>query len=77
MADYIFNKLTTVVSGINTAISFRPQSTSPFTLQPGNGTISVVNFSNITIGINKNTTPALPPKRPQTGQVFPRGVYNK
>jgi hypothetical protein len=77
MADWTFVNLTTAVSGINTTVDKTPQSTSVFTLSPKDGTISVINVSKSSFNITADTIPASPPRRPQTGQVFPRGVYNK
>lgn len=77
MADWTFTNLTTAVAGITSATDKRPQSTSAFTLSPIDGTISLISVSGLTFGITKETIPQSPPKRPGTGQVFPRGVYNR
>ena len=45
---------------------------------PSNPVVSVINVSADDIGIFNSTRPAwLIGRRPQTGQLYPRGVYNK
>lgn len=77
MADWSIVNLTTAVVGIVTTTAFQVQSTADYSVSTTNGTISIVNESGSNFNILTNTTTAIPPKRPQTGQVFPRGVYNK
>lgn len=77
MADWTFTNLTTAVAGITSATDKRPQSTSAFTVSVTDGTVRLGNVSGLTFGITKETIPQSPPKRPGTGQVFPRGVYNR
>lgn len=75
MADFTFPSLTTAVSGFSTT-AFQPQSTSPYTIEPSNGTVNVGN-----IDLSSFVTDTIPGwltgRRPSQGQVFPRGVYNK
>lgn len=42
-----------------------------------NGTRSIGDISGSLFEINKTTTTIIPSKRPQRGQLYPRGVYNK
>jgi len=47
-------------------------------VNPSNPVVSVINVSADDIGIFNSTRPAwLIGRRPQTGQLYPRGVYNK
>jgi hypothetical protein len=75
MADFTFPSLTTAVSGFSTT-AFQPQSTSAYTIEPSNGTVSAGN-----IDLSSSITDTIPGwltgRRPTQGQVFPRGVYNK
>lgn len=74
MADFTFPSLTTAVSGFSTT-AFQPQSTDPYTIESSNGTISV---GNLDFSSFNETRPGwLTGRRPVSGQVFPRGVYNK
>ena len=78
MTDYTFPSLTTAVDGFNDAVVFKVQSTSPYVVEVSDGTISVENVSGLNFGIISSTLPAvLTGRRPVSGQVFPRGVYNK
>ena len=78
MADYTFPSLTTAVVGIASTVSFKVQSTAAYTIDPSNGTISLGNVSKFDFGILTDTRPGwLTGRRPVSGQVFPRGVYNK
>ena len=76
MADYIFPNLTTAVDGFNDSVAFQVQSTAAYTIEPSNGTISAGN-----IDLSSSITDTIPGwltgRRPVSGQVFPRGVYNK
>jgi len=75
MADYSFPTLTSAIAGIASTISFKVQSTSPYVVEVSNGTVSIGNY---TIGLSASAIPAvLSGRRPSSGQVFPRGVYNK
>lgn len=77
MADWTIVNLTTAVVGVTTTINFQVQSTASYTQSVSNGTINVGSVSASNFNILTNTTPAIPPRRPFQGQVFPRGVYNK
>lgn len=78
MADFTFPSLTTAVVGFASTVSFKVQSTSPYTQTITNGTISTGNGSGLNFGVISNTIPGwLTGRRPVSGQVFPRGVYNK
>lgn len=78
MADYTFPSLTTAVAGINTSVHFIVQSTASYVVEVSNGTISLGNVSGSSFGIESSTRPGfLTGRRPVSGQVFPRGVYNK
>ncbi len=51
---------------------------SSSSVNPSNPVVSVINVSADDIGIFNSTRPAwLIGRRPQTGQLYPRGVYNK
>ena len=51
---------------------------SSSSVNPSNPVVSVINVSTDDIGIFNSTRPAwLIGRRPQTGQLYPRGVYNK
>lgn len=77
MADWTILNLTTAVVGVTTTVSFQVQSTAFYTQSVSNGTRNVGSVSASNFNIVSNTTSATPAKRPGTGQVFPRGVYNK
>jgi hypothetical protein len=75
MNDYTFSSLTTVISGFNSAVAFQIQSLDSYVVEDSDGTISVGNLSNLQF---TGTVPGfLTGRRPVSGQVFPRGVYNK
>jgi len=76
MNDYTFPTLTTAVDGFDDSIAFQIQSLDPYTITTTNGT---VNIGNIDIGsVITGTVPGfLTGRRPASGQLFPRGVYNK
>ena len=79
MANYVwsdFGVLTsTPVDAVNDSISFQVQSTAAFTLSPGNPTeYNLGNMSFSDAGLLTITRPGwLVGRRPQTGQLFPRG----
>lgn len=79
MADYSFATLTTAVVGIASTEIFQVQSESDFTISPTLGTISVVNLSGMNMDLT--VTSARPGwftgRRPNSGQLYPRGVFNK
>jgi len=74
MNDYTFASLTTAVDGFNSSVAFQIQSLDPYTISTTNGTISVGNISG---GITNAVPGFLTGRRPVSGQLFPRGVYNK
>jgi hypothetical protein len=74
MNDYTFSSLTTAVNGFDDSIAFQIQSLDPYTISTTNGTISVGNISG---GITNAVPGFLTGRRPVSGQLFPRGVYNK
>ena len=49
-----------------------------FTLIPSNLIVSIINATAAIFGIDQSTRPGfLTGRRPVTGQLYPRGVYNK
>jgi len=79
MADFSFASLTTAVVGIASTEIFQVQSESNFTISPTIGSISVVNISgmNMDLIVTSARPGWLTGRRPQSGQMYPRGVYNK
>jgi len=79
MADFSFASLTTAVVGIASTEIFQVQSESNFTISPTIGSISVVNISgmNMDLTVTSARPGWLTGRRPQSGQIYPRGVYNK
>jgi len=78
MADFSFPSLISAVAGVTTTTVFQVQSTSSYTVEESNGTVSLGNISGSDYGVLSSTIPGwLTGRRPQTGQVFPRGIYNK
>jgi hypothetical protein len=75
MADYSFAALTTAIVGFGTtvALTYNDQIVNP-TIETSNGTFSVGNISG---GITDAVPGFLTGRRPVSGQLFPRGVYNK
>jgi len=75
MADYSFVSLTTAIVGFGTtvALTYVNQIVTP-TIETSNGTVSVGDISS---GIGTAVPGFLTGRRPVSGQVFPRGVYNK
>ena len=67
--------LTTAIVGFGTtvALTYVNQIVTP-TIETSNGTVSVGNLSS---GIGTAVPGFLTGRRPVSGQVFPRGVYNK
>ena len=54
------------------------QTALTFTVNASNLLVSIVNASASDLGINQSTRPGfLTGRRPQIGQLYPRGVYNK
>jgi hypothetical protein len=77
MADYSIPGLTSAVAGFTTTTAFLAQSQNTNNDVTGtNGTISPGNIDLSSVIIA--TVPGwLTGRRPVSGQVFPRGVYNK
>jgi len=76
MANYTFASVTTARVGIASTetIYFNIVGVA-LSVTTTNGTIPMGNISGMNI---ENSYPgALTGRRPQTGQVFPRGIYNK
>jgi hypothetical protein len=77
MADYTILGLTSAVEGFDDTVAFLPQSQNSENNVTGtNGTISVGNI-NLSSDITGTEPGWLTGRRPVSGQVFPRGVYNK
>ncbi len=81
MANYAYTTLgiteTTSLDAVNDSKFGQVQATS-FTVNASNLIVSIVNGTASELGINQNTIPGfLTGRRPQIGQLFPRGVYNK
>lgn len=77
MANYTIDGLTTAVVGIASTVAFQPQSQNvEDNVTSTNGTVPAGN-----IDLSNEVTTAIPGwlsgRRPQKGQLFPRGVYNK
>jgi hypothetical protein len=73
MNDYTFPTLTTVVDGFNDSVAFQIQSLDPYDISTTNGTVPLGNFN-----FEFSAVPGwLTGRRPVSGQIFPRGVYNK
>jgi len=76
--DFSFPTLTSAVSGINTSVHFKVQSTAPYTIEPSNGTVRLGSATGSNFAILSNTRSGwLTGRRPPKGQLYPRGVYNK
>ena len=68
---------TTLVDAVNDSKFGQPQALS-FTVNPSNVIVSSGNLNASVYGILNGTIPGfLTGRRPQTGQLYPRGVYNK
>ena len=70
MADFNFS-LSTAVSGVTTSVAYKVQATN-FT----------INFTqnqqrNFSLNLGAAVSGWLTGRRPQSGQLYPRGVYNK
>jgi hypothetical protein len=77
MADYTIPGLTSAVEGFDDTVAFTPQSQNGEDNVTGtNGTISAGNI-NLSADITGTVPGFLTGRRPVSGQVFPRGVYNK
>ena len=68
---------TTLVDAVNDSKFGQPQALS-FTVNPSNVVVNIENESGSSFGIVTETQPGfLTGRRPTTGQLYPRGVYNK
>lgn len=76
MADYSIVFLTTAVVGFATTVAFQVQAQNTNNVTGTNGTISAGNI-NLSNEITDTIPGWLTGRRPVSGQVFPRGVYNK
>ena len=81
MANFAYTILgitqTTLVDAVNDSKFGQPQALS-FTVNPSNVVVNIENESGTTFGIISGTVPGfLTGRRPTTGQLYPRGVYNK
>ena len=81
MANYSTSDLNIVGAtrdAVDDSTVFQAQSTAPFTIQIANLLIRLTNASAAAMGIISATESGfLTGRRPVTGQLFPRGVYNK
>ena len=81
MANYAYTTLgiteTASVDAVNDSKFGQVQAIS-FTVNASNLLVSIVNATASDLGIHQSTKPGfLTGRRPQIGQLFPRGVYNK
>jgi hypothetical protein len=77
MADYSIPSLTTAVFGFDNTVAFLPQAqNSEDNVTGTNGTVSIGNID-LSSDITGTVPGFLTGRRPTSGQVFPRGVYNK
>ena len=81
MANYAYTNMgitpTTLVDAVDDSKIFQIQALS-FTVNPSNVTVNIENESGASFGIITETQPGfLTGRRPTTGQLYPRGVYNK
>ena len=81
MANFAYTTLnitqTTLLDAVDDSKIFQIQALSP-TVNPSNITVSIVNANASVFGVITGAIPGfLTGRRPQTGQLYPRGVYNK
>ena len=81
MANYAYTTLgitqTTLVDAVDDS-KFGQIQALLFTIIPSNLIVSIINATAAIFGIDQSTRPGfLTGRRPVTGQLFPRGVYNK
>jgi hypothetical protein len=76
MADYSIPSLTTAVFGFDDAVAFQVQAQNTNDVTGTNGTVSIGNID-LSSQITDTRSGWLTGRRPVSGQVFPRGVYNK
>lgn len=70
MADFNFS-LTTAVAGITTSVAYQVQATN-FTIN-----LTQNQRRDFSLNLGAATPGWLTGRRPQSGQLYPRGVYNK
>jgi len=81
MANFAYTTLnitqTTLIDAVDDSKIFQIQALSP-TVSPSNVIVSSGDLNASVYGIIDGTIPGyLTGRRPQTGQLYPRGVYNK
>ena len=81
MANFAYTTLnitqTALLDAVDDSKIFQIQALSP-TVNPSNIVVSIINANASVFGIISGTIPGfLTGRRPQTGQLYPRGVYNK
>ena len=81
MSNFAYTDLdittTTLLDVVNDSKFFQIQALS-FTVNPSNLTVNIRNVSSAEFNIVNTTRPGfLNGRRPTTGQLYPRGVYNK
>ena len=81
MANFAYTTLgiteTTLVDAVNDSKYLLPQALS-FTVNPSNVVVNIENANGTVFGIVTETQPGfLTGRRPATGQLYPRGEYNK
>jgi len=81
MANFAYTVLgitqTTLVDAVNDSKFGQPQALS-FTVNPSNVVVSIENASATDFNIfNSAQTGWMTGRRPETGQLYPRGVFNK
>ena len=68
---------TALLDAVDDSKIFQIQALSP-TVNPSNIVVSIINVNASVFGIISGTIPGfLTGRRPHTGQLYPRGVYNK
>jgi len=81
MANYAYTNMgitpTTLVDAVDDSKIFQIQALSPI-VNASNLIVSIINATAAIFGIDQSTRRGfLTGRRPVTGQLFPRGVYNK
>ena len=81
MANFAYSTLNVTTTTLEDAVNdskFAQIQALTFTLNPSNPTVSIGNGSTSDLNIFGLTEPGvLTGRRPLTGQLYPRGVYNK
>ena len=81
MANFAYTTLnitqTALIDAVDDSKIFQIQALS-HTVNPSNIIVSILNANASVFGVVSGTIPGyLTGRRPQTGQLYPRGVYNK